>query len=261
MRRPILSLMVAMGLVAMPRPSWAAAETEAELEAGEQPAAPSLTVAELQAAHAQAQAQVERYNATHDPSHLAAARQLLAQWLVEHRALYGDTQEAASVRAPIEQQLGTIDAELTRVSGAAPAPAVAPAVAPVAAAPPRPVMTPDQLREHKTSRALMVAGTTSLVVGGVSLVTVSLPLWMLRDRALRRANEETFYVDEQRLVSRARRRQAGAIATFGVGALLAGAGVALLAVGGVKRARLRRELSVVPELGRGFAGASVTLRF
>jgi hypothetical protein len=242
MRRAILSLLVATSLVAAPRPSLAA-EPE-----------PTLEVAELQAMHGQAQAQVERYNVTHDPSLLTSARELLARWLVEHRARYGDTAEAESVRAPIEQQLGMIDAELLRVTP--PAPVVAPAPAPS-----KPPLTPQQNADLSSARVWTALGASSLGTGGLTMVVVSLPLWLLRDRALRRADEQRFYVDEQRFVSRARRRHVGAIATFAIGAVLAGAGVAMLTVGGVKRARVRRELSVAPELGRGFAGASATLRF
>jgi hypothetical protein len=254
MRRTILSLLVAVGLVALPRPSVAAAGTASEA----QPVEPAPKLAELQAMHGQGQEQVERYNATHDVSHLAAARELLSRWLVEHRALYGDTQEALSVRAPIEQQLGMIDAELTRVGATSPPPVV---VAPVPAPTPRPAMTPAQVADHKSSRRWLALGTTSLVTGGVMVAAVSLPLWMLRDRALRRADEERFYVDEQRLVSRARRRQTGAIATLAVGSVMAAAGVGMLTVGGIKRLRVQRELALAPEFGRGFAGASATLRF
>lgn len=254
MRRIILPFVVAVGLCMPVRPSLAA------------PSAPAAEVdprvTQLQSMHAEAQQRVERYNATLDASHLDAARELLARWLVEHRALYGDTDEAKSVRAPIEQQLGTLDAELVRVRGStAPPVAVAPAPAPVPAPAPRPAMTPEQATELRKARALVTTGATATVVGGLTLVGASLPLLLLRDRALRRADEQTFYVDEQRLVSRARRRHAGAIATFAVGTTLAAVGVALMTVGGVKRARLRRELVIVPELGRGFAGASATIRF
>lgn len=245
MRRIILSWCLAIGMVALPRPILAAE--------------PATTVTELQAMHGQAQERVLRYNTSHDPADLSVARELLARWLVEHRALYGDTSEAASVRAPIEQQLGMIDAELLRVAPA-PAPPPAPTV-PVVAAPPPPVMTAEQNAELRRARAWTSGGTASLVVGGSVMLGASLPLWLLRDRALHRADEQTFYVDEQRLVSRARRRHAGAIATLAVGATLAAAGVAMLTVGGVKRQHVRRELSFAPEFGRGFAGASATLRF
>jgi hypothetical protein len=250
MRRIVLSLVVALGVCTLGRPGLAAtgapvAETD-----------PRVTA--LQTMHAEAQQRVERYNATLDPSHLEVARERLARWLIEHRALYGDTEAAKAARAPIEQQLGTIDAELVRVGGAAEPVAV---VTPVPAPAPRPAMTPQQAAELRRARALVTTGITATAVGGLTLVSVSLPLVLLRDRALRRANEQTFYVDEQRLVSRARRRHAGAIATFAVGTTLVAAGVALMTVGGVKRARLRRELAIAPEFGRGFAGASATLRF
>lgn len=262
MRRVVLSFVVAMGMLVPARPSLAASRAvAAPAEAN-----PNPKVAELQAMHGQAQQRVERYNATLDASHLSAARELLARWLVEHRALYGDTAEASSVRAPIEQQLGAIDAELLRVSGSTTATPVA--VAPVGPPapvgptdPPPPRMTHADNAELNRARALINTGIGATAVGGLTLVAASLPLWMLRDRALRRANEQTFYVDEQRLIGRARRRQAGAIATFAVGTTLLGAGVALITVGAVKRLRVRREFAVVPELGRGFAGASATLRF
>jgi hypothetical protein len=254
MRRIILSLAVTVGLCIPARPSVAA------------PGAPAVEadprVTELQATHAEAQQRVERYNATLDASHLDAARELLARWLVEHRALYGDTDDAKSVRAPIEQQLGMIDAELVRVRGATAAPvAVTPAPAPAPAAAPRPAMTPEQATELRKARALVTTGATATVVGGLTLVGASLPLLLLRDRALRRANEQTFYVDEQRLVSRARRRQAGAVATFAVGTTLVAVGVGLMTAGAIKRMRTRRDLVIVPEFGRGFAGASAALRF
>lgn len=221
------------------------------------PAAPATpTVAELQAMHGQAQARVEQYNASHDPADLEAAHALLTRWLVEHRAIYGETPEAASVRAPIEQQLGQIDAELTRVRPAAPPPRPTVAVVPAPAP-----MRPDQAAELRSAKALLAVGTSLLALGGLTLLGVSLPLWALRNRALRRADEQTFYVDEQRLISRARRRQAGAVVTLVGGAALASSGLALLTVGASKRARVRRELSLVPALGPGFAGASATLRF
>lgn len=260
MSRVILSFVVAMGMLVPVRPSLAATRAAAA------PAEVDPKVAELQAMHGQAQQRVERYNATLDASHLSAARELLARWLVEHRALYGDTAAANAVRAPIEQQLGSIDAELLRVNGSTTATpvAVVPVGPPAAAGPtdaPPPRMTPADNAELNRARALVNTGVGTAVVGGLTLVGASLPLWMLRDRALRRANEQTFYVDEQRLIGRARRRQAGAIATFAVGTTLLGAGVALITVGAVKRLRLRREFAVVPEFGRGFAGASATLRF
>jgi hypothetical protein len=260
-RRIVLSLVVAMGLLVPVRPSVAAAPAEAQAETQANP-----KVAELQAMHGEAQQRVERYNATLDASHLTTARELLTRWLVEHRALYGDTAEAKSVRAPIEQQLGAIDAELARVGGSTTAvPVVVMPVGPAAVAgpgdspPPRPTYAHHAAMRRAQSLVRTGVGTTA--VGGLTLLAASLPLWMLRNRALRRANEETFYVDEQRLVSRARRRQAGSIATFAVGTTLVGAGVALITVGAIKQLRLRRELAVVPEFGRGFAGASATLRF
>jgi hypothetical protein len=261
MRRIVLSLVVGLGVGAPSRPSLAATGAGAPAtEAGAPPAETNPRAAELRAMHAEAEQRVERYNATSDASHLAAARELLARWLVEHRTIYGDTPAANSVRAPIEQQLGMIDAELVRVS-AATTPSVVPAPAPAAAPAPRPAMTPEQATELRRARALMTTGGTAMALGGLTLVGASLPLWLLRERALRRADEETFYVDEQQLVSRARRRQAGAIATLAVGTTLAGVGVALLTVGAVKRLRLRRELAIVPELGPRFAGASASFRF
>jgi hypothetical protein len=252
MSRIVLSLVVALCVSAPSRPSLAASG------AATSPAEADPGVAELRAMHAEAEQRVERYNATADATHLSAARELLARWLVEHRARYGDTPEANSVRAPIEQQLGMIDAELLRVA-AITVPSVVPAPVPVVA--PRPAMTPEQATDLRRARALLTTGWTTIALGGLTLVGASLPLWLLRDRALRRADEQTFYVDEQRLVSRARRRHAGAIATLAVGTTLAGVGVALLTVGAVKRLRLRRELAIVPELGPGFAGASASFRF
>jgi len=253
MRRMVLSLVVTLGLAAPSRPSLAAPDAAA------QPAEVDPRVAELQAMHAEAEQRVERYNATQDATHLMVARQLLARWLVEHRERYGDTPEANSVRAPIEQQLGMIDAEIERVAALTTPSAVVTSTPPAPA--PRPAMTPEQATQMRRARALMTIGGTTLALGGLTLVGASLPLWVLRERALRRASEQTFYVDEQRLVSRARRRHAGALATLAVGTTLAGVGVALLSVGAVKRLRLRRELAIVPELAPGFAGASASFRF
>ena len=92
-------------------------------------------------------------------------------------------------------------------------------------------------------------------------MAASLPLWLLRDRALRRADEQTFYVDERRVLSRARRRHAGMVATLAVGTTLAGVGLTLLGVGLAKHLRLRRELAIAPELGPGFAGVGASFRF
>lgn len=252
MRRLVVSLVLALGMAAPSQPVLAATKTAA------QPAEVDPRVAELRAMHAEAEQRVERYNATHDATHLSVARELLARWLVEHRALYGDTPEANSVRAPIEQQLGAVDAELVRVAAVATPSAV---TTPTPAPAPRPAMTPEQAAGLRRARALMATGGTAMALGGLTLVAASLPLLLLRDRALRRADEQTFYVDEQRLLSRARRRHAGMVATLAVGTTLAGVGVALLSVGVAKHLRLRRELAIAPELGPGFAGVGASFRF
>ncbi|MCX4239939.1 hypothetical protein [Paraliomyxa miuraensis] len=262
MMRTILSVAVAASVV-MPLPAVAARGATTTVVEPYLKVAPK--VEELQAMHGQAQEKVQLYNGTHDPAHLAEARELLARWLVEHRALYGDTPEAASVRAPIEQQLGQIDAELTRVRPAvAPQPPPAelqPAAAPAPAEPPPPAMREDQAEDLRSGRALVAGGSSMFSVGAVTLLAVSLPLWALRNQALERASRETFYVDEQRLIDRARRRQTGGIVTLAAGSALVLGGIAMMAVGGARRARVRRELALVPTLAPGHAGASMTMRF
>lgn len=263
MRRAVVVGLVGLGLSLPLRPGTAAAAEGAA--AVVEDASP---VVELQAMHAQAQERVAQYNATHDPAHLVEARGLLVRWLGKHRTLYGQSEEALAVRAPIEQQLGQIEAELARVQPApAPAPATASASAPAPAAagapapPPRPAMTAEQAADLRSSQGLVASGATLLTVGGLTLLAVSLPLYALRDQALERADRQAFHVDEQRFIGRARRRHVGSISTLAIGAALAGSGVAMLAVGGARRARVKRELAIVPALGRGFAGGSVVVRF
>lgn len=270
MRRVAATLVAALVLYAPSRPSHAASEaasaatpaaaTDAATEAPAPPAEDDPRVVALRSMHAEAQQRVERYNATHDASHLAAARELLAQWLVQHRSLYGDGADAMAVRAPLEQQLGMIDAELVRVGPPPPA-VVAPAPAPTAAdRPPRP-MTREQNERLRRAKGLVGGGVSMFVIGGITLTCVSLPLWVLRNRALERANEQQFYIDERQLLARAERRHVGAITTLAVGSALAGAGIAVMTVGAVERLRLRNELALVPALGPGFAGASASFRF
>lgn len=218
--------------------------------------ATSPRVVELQRLHGAAQQHIEAYNASRNVADLDEARVLLTRWLVGHREVYGDTPEAVAVRGPIEQQLGSIDAELLRVGAHAPPPT--PVVEPEPA--PRP-MSREQLVALQRARKLTGAGTTLIVMGSLTVLGAGLPLWLLRDRALRRANEQRFYVDEQRLVMRARRRQAIALSMTVVGSGLAAAGLGLVVVGGVRRSQARRELTLAPELGWGLAGASATLRF
>jgi hypothetical protein len=262
MMRIAACMVAALVVYAPPQPGRAASQalaaTHLEAAAAPGPAEDDPRVVELRTMHAEAQQRVERYNVTHDASHLVVARERLARWLVGHRDLYGDTPEAMAVRAPLEQQLGTIDAELVRVG---PPPATAGAPAPTAHVSPPPAMTREHVERLRRAKGLVGGGVATLAVGGLVLTCVSLPLWVLRNRALDRANAQQFHVDERRLLSRAKRRHAGAITTFAVGSALAGAGVAMMTVGAVQRLRLRNELAIVPDLGPGFAGASASFRF
>lgn len=215
-------------------------------------------VIRLQWLYADAQARVERYDQQETPSDLHAARDGLATWLVEHRVLYGDTPAARQVRAPVQQQLDAIDARIAAVS-ASPPRTVAPS-APVGDAA-HASSDRDLDRTHDAGSGLIHGGTALLIVGGASVLGVGLPLVAVRNRALDRAASREFRVEQQTDLEQARRRHTGAIAMFVVGGSLAAVGLSMLVVGGTKRARARRRLSMAPQLGPGLWGASATLRF
>ena len=101
MRAPI-SLVLALGLGVVSPVARAA----------EPAPSPEVRAVQLQTLFTEAQLHVDRYNSTRDSKHLVVARELLAQWLVDHRALYGDSKEAIAQRSTIEQQLGMIDADV-----------------------------------------------------------------------------------------------------------------------------------------------------
>ncbi len=254
--RRLLSVM-ALGLCVAAAPCMASAAQPAAAD-------PETRALRLQALHVEAQRLIDSYNAGRDPTHLTAARDRLALWVVEHTELFGDGADASAQRAPVERQLGMVEAELSRVAPAltarpqpAPTP-VAPTVAPVVSAgpPPNPVLVAERRKAAKWNGS----GITFVALGGGTLLGATMPLLLLRNRALRRANEQRFYVDEQEHIERARRRQVAAMTTLGVGVSLVGIGVAMVAKGTVHAARARR-LAWSPQVGRGFAGASATLRF
>lgn len=258
MIRTMLTILVSVGLTATPamaraaRTSATEAETATVTEAATAEGASDPRVYRLQTMYAEAQSRVQRYNETRQLEDLQVARELLATWLAEHRVLYGDTQAALAVRAPVQQQLETVDAQIAAI--VAPPPRVVAPSAPVADAAPR-----DPAED--VGRGLIHGGTALLVVGGSAVLGVGVPLLATRDRALDRAATREFRVEQQADLDRARRRHAGAITMFAVGGSLAVVGISMLAVGGAKRAQARRRLSVAPLLGPGFAGASATLRF
>ena len=253
MRAPI-SLVLALGLGVVSPVARAA----------EPAPSPEVRAVQLQTLFTEAQLHVDRYNSTRDSKHLVVARELLAQWLVDHRALYGDSKEAIAQRSTIEQQLGMIDAELEHLSSAgtvAPAPAPAPMPAPVMVDEERaPSVDPRRVEAQRQAQRWTRGGGAVLTLGLLTVVGASLPLWGLRNSALRRADEQTFRVDQERYFERAQRRQVGAIATLAVGAPLAALGVAMITVELVKRSQAR-QLTLMPEAGVGYAGAGLRLRF
>ncbi|MEM9458267.1 MAG: hypothetical protein AAGF11_29090 [Myxococcota bacterium] len=258
MSRMMLSILVSVGLAITPAMARATASsresgsTVAESTAAADPgrATEPTTdprVVRLQRIYADAQARVQRYDQQGAPSDLQAARDGLATWLADHHTLYGDTPAARQVRASVQQQLDSIDARIAARS---------------APPPPRTVAPPSPAGDvaHHAGSGLIHGGTALLVVGGASVLGVALPLVAVRDRALDRAASAQFRVEQQADLDRARRRHTGAMAMFVVGGSLAAAGLSMLVVGGTQRARARR-LSMTPQLGPGFAGASATLRF
>ncbi|MCH9687532.1 MAG: hypothetical protein K0V04_39225 [Deltaproteobacteria bacterium] len=261
MRRLLLCVAMSVGVMTMP--ALAQAQPGSEVE---------QRVYRLQAMHTEAQRLIDVYNSTRDATQLASARDYLAQWVVEHTDLYGEGADASNQRASVERQLGMVEAELRRVAPTlAPTPAPAPTVAPVTTASPMsPMVNPvisiapapnaEQTYERQKAARWNGAGFTFAALGGATLLGATIPLWVLHNQALERANEQRFYVDEQRFLGRARRRQVAAYTTLGVGISLTGIGLALIAKGTVHSVRARR-LAWSPQVGRGFAGVSTTVRF
>lgn len=133
-------------------------------------------------------------------------------------------------------------------------PTVQPAAAPVQASPP-----PDPKMQAR-SRTLKAVGGTSLGTG-IGLVALSGIFWGLRNTALRRADRQKFYVDEQRLIQRARRRQIVTGVGLGVGAAMTLTGVALLIVGARVGNGAHRRVTTTPTLAPRYSGLTTTVRF
>lgn len=219
-----------------------------------QPAASTPATPEaLDELYAHAQMQVESYNATGDVAKVRIAHEELSRWLVGHAKIYGYGEPATQARAPVQEQIAMLEQVLG--SHGTPATATTP-VAPTGSS-----MTAEQAERRRTYDKLTTWGIVSLSVGAGTLVLGALPAWLLRNNALSNAADESFYVEEQKYIERARRRQTVGYALLGIGCGLLGLGITSVAIGASGRARLRREMAVAPALGPGFAGASATLRF
>lgn len=188
----------------------------------------------------EAQTLVEQYRGSGNIEDLRLARGKLTQWLSDHEIVYGTQTSAETVRAPIRQQIQEIDAILATASSPPPTP------------PPSP--------EHRSARRFITAGAVLIPVGVILGATVSLPLFVLRESALDRANRQLFYVDEQHFVDRARRFQAGGWVTMGLSLAMVGAGVALLATGLAQRSH-RRNVAFAPVFGEHFTGGVAHFHF
>jgi hypothetical protein len=219
-----------------------------------QPSAPATPEA-LDELYTHAQMQVEAYNATGDVAKVRVAHEELSRWLVGHAKIYGYGDAATKARAPVQEQI----AMLEQVLGPAGTPAAT--VSPTPATPTSPAMTPEQAERRRTYDKLTTWGVVSLSLGAGLVVVGALPAWLLRNRALSNAADESFYVEEQKYIERARRRHIAALAMLGVGCALVGVGIAGLGIGAGGRARLRREMAVAPALGPGFVGGNATVRF
>lgn len=222
-----------------------------------------VRVVQLQTIFDEAQQRIDRFNATRDGTHLVVARELLVRWLADHRVLYGDGPEALRQRATIDTQIETIDAELARLQPGEPQPAPmpAPGASPGTDAERAPSFpSPAKRMAERRARSWIQGGGAMLTVGLITVLGVSVPLWALRDAALRSAAEQEFRVDRERDFMRAQRRQAGAVVTLAVGAPLVAVGAGLVVAGMTKRAQARR-LTLRPEAGPTYAGATLRLRF
>ncbi len=252
MTRAMMSVVLSVGM-AMAPVTVQAAQTQTQAGAASQEAAPvDPRVRELQQMYAEAQDRVSRFNRTNDKKHLREAQSLLQRWLTQHTALYGHTEAAVGVRAPVQEQLDSIEAQL-----APPPPVVvAPAPAPAPVDQPPPQSSPDDV-----GKGLINGGIGLLSLGAAASLGVGLPLWVLRNESLNDARRETFHVRQQEDIDRARRRQTGAISMFAIGGSLALGGILMIVGGSVQRSKARRQVAVTPQFGRGFAGASATVRF
>jgi hypothetical protein len=247
-----LALMLALG-VSLTAPTVRAAEPGSQ---------PDVRVVQLQTIYLEAQKRVDLYNSTRDPKHLVVAKELLLRWLDDHATLYGPSGEAEALRTPIRQQLTMVDTELSRLSAPAPAPApVSVQPAPAAAEPAPRSVDPEVAAALQEADRYVRGGTAAFTVGAITLLGVGLPLWAARNTAVRKASVQDFRVDEERWRERARRRQIATITTFSVGTPLVLLGTALITVGLAKRGQARRRMAVLPQLGPGLTGASLTLRF
>lgn len=246
MTRSILSLFVAIGLATTPMMTRAA-QTPAEA------AAVDPRVHRLQTMYADAQAKVAHYEQSRDPQELYDARSLLMTWLEEHRITYGDSPAALDVRAPVYEQVRSIEARLA--AAALPSPTTPPPAA--VASPPE---TDDDT--DVAGRGLIGGGASMLAMGAAGVLGVGMPFWALRSQSIDEADRAHFRVDQEEHLDRARRRETTAVTMFAMGGVLAAGGVLMLAGGVVMRARARRHrMAVTPQLGPGFAGASATVRF
>ncbi len=143
----------------------------------------------------------------------------------------------------------------------------APAAAPASAPAPAPAPIPPRSSHDEQTKADLQRAKTMKTWGGVGLATglglvvVSGISWGLRNTALRRADRQKFYVDEQRIIERARRRHITAIVGLGAGASLTVLGTALLITGASLAGRARRRASVSAAFAPGYASGALTLRF
>lgn len=250
--RIVVTTVLAIGLALAPVAAKGAAAPEQDVR-----------VVQLQTIFDEAQQRIDQFNSTRDGTHLVVARELLVRWQADHRALYGDSPEALRQRATIDTQLEMIDAELARLQPRDPTPAPMPAPAAAAGTDTeRAPMAPSPARRaaERRARSWIQGGSAMLTVGSIVMLGVSVPLWALRDAALRSAAEQEFRVDRERDFRRAQRRQVGAVATLVVGAPLVAAGAGLIVAGVSKRAQARR-LTLLPEAGPTYAGATLRLRF
>jgi len=142
------------------------------------------------------------------------------------------------------------------------------ALAPVArahAAPPTEAGQPDPSAvqrndELRRAKQLRTVGAISLATG-FAMFGMSGIAYLMRNSALRRADRQKFYVDEQRLIERARRRHVATFVGLGLGTGLTVVGTGLLIAGAAWANRANRRTVFAPSLAPGFAGASATVRF
>lgn len=145
-------------------------------------------------------------------------------------------------------------------SARAEGPALQPATASPATAAPPPTIDVEAQTALRRARVMKTAGGTSLGLG-LALVGVSGISWMMRNTALRRADRRKFYVDEQRLIGRARRRHVASVVTLGMGASMTVIGTGLLIAGATWAGRARRRASLTPAIGPTFTGLQLRARF